>query len=199
MNRMLISIALAAVMAMSILTAMLPPAAVAQQNVPGATSDVAVCDIVGVFYEYDDAVTLGAEIQAEQERLQAEFEDRQEAVIALEQELDELSDVSPQYETAYRNFHRERLELIAWMEYNQAVLYRQQLEQTLGIYQDILRAVAAVAQREGYSLVFFRGDPNVPVETIEDLLGQMRDRRVLYHDPNIDITQDVLLLLNRPE
>jgi Skp family chaperone for outer membrane proteins len=197
MKKTLISLALVTVFLTSMLTAVLSPNAMAQEAAR-PSSNIAVCDIVGVFYEYDDAIALAAEIEKEQERLQALFKDREEAVIALEVDLNELALTSPQYEATFRKYHKERLELVAWLEFQQAVLYREQLDKTITVYQNILDAVQAVAVRDGYSLVLFRSDPNVAIEGIDELLMQMRDRRVLYSSPDIDITTDVLTLLNRP-
>jgi Skp family chaperone for outer membrane proteins len=198
MKKTLISLALVTVFLTSMITALLSEAAQAQ-NAPAATRSIAVCDVVGVFYEYDAAVALGAEIEKEQERLQKLFEDREQAVIDLEKDLSDLALTSPLYESAFREYHKERLELMAWLEFQQAVLYREQLDKTIAVYQSILEATRTVAIRDGYDVVFFRGDPNVPVETMDDLLMQMRDRRVLYHNPDVDITTAVLTVLNRPQ
>jgi Skp family chaperone for outer membrane proteins len=64
------------------------------------------------------------------------------------------------------------------------------------MYQNILDTVAEVARDEGYTLVVVRDSRDTSADNIQDLVSKMQNRKVLYNDDGIDITETVLSDLN---
>jgi Skp family chaperone for outer membrane proteins len=64
------------------------------------------------------------------------------------------------------------------------------------VYREVVKTVEDVAHRDGYDLVFYRGQFE-PVSLEPDVIReQIRSIQLLYNNPATDITQVVLDKLN---
>ncbi|MFQ6047916.1 MAG: OmpH family outer membrane protein, partial [Phycisphaerae bacterium] len=118
---------------------------------------------------------------------------------AIETRRSELAKLDPDSAEAYK-LQQEivRLQVQAEMlqKIDQSELLRERNLWTSQGYKQAFAAVRQIAQSRGLDLVLFqdRFDPDTPPAAI---LARMPARKVVYADPRLDITEDVLKLLNQ--
>lgn len=169
--------------------------ATAQVATSPAPTRVAVCDIEEVFGNYARATDLLAKLNQDREALRAENEQRGRAINAIQMELEGLKEDSQEYQDRFNEMQRLTIERQAWLQFKEAAALREHGRLTGAMYEEINRAIETVARECGYQIVLFnqRSDFRTPTR---DVLEQIRARKVLYSDPEIDITQMVLSRLN---
>ena len=163
---------------------------------PGGGS-VVVCDVVTVFNDYDRAKDLTETFRQRSEAITQERDKRAARIQAMQEELQGLQAGSPDFETLLQNIQREAIEAEAWQQYKMTLAARDHHRLTTEMYDEILAMVQAVAEQQGHSLVLFREGRSTQTESIQQLLAQVENRKVLYSSPRIDITQSVLAQLNQ--
>ncbi len=161
----------------------------AQQAAP---IKLGVVDLAKVFKGYKKSAELEKRINAERDALKAELDAIKKKISDLNKELDLLDFGSPTYQkkeeekaraVGLYELKKRRLEdriKRRWEEYNVALL------------DDINAVVAEYGKQHGYTLIF-----KVDTEPSKDqkLLAGLRN--VLYFAQTIDITNDIVTILNR--
>ena len=89
------------------------------------------------------------------------------------------------------------IERNAWLAFQDDLAKREQYRHTKEMYQETLAAAEKVAKARGVQLVLFKESSDQAADNLEDLLQQMSRRKVLYSDPSLDVTEDVLRQLNQ--
>ncbi len=170
----------------------------AQSQAPVAASParVAVCDIQQVFANYARAKDLLAQLNDKRQALTAEDEQRGKAIDALGVELAGLKPGSKEYEARLAEADRLRLDRTVNAQFKEVTLLREHRRLTLEMYGEVTKVVAAVAGERGLTLVLCRDADLVDTDETAELVAQIRNRKVLYSDPSLDITADVLARLN---
>ncbi len=176
-----------------VISAAAAPAAAAPANVR-----VAVLDL--------DAVRQGlAEATALTERLQKQKDEYQAKVDAMlkdaQNELDKAEALPPDQKKAQQAKVQELVYRAQFeKEWSQNLLNRQEASSIIGLYERIDTAVDVVAKREGYHLVLTADDKlalkNSDKDSIKTVSAYVSMRRMLYADPAIDITQQVIDYMN---
>jgi Skp family chaperone for outer membrane proteins len=137
-----------------------------------------------------------AQLNDKRQALAAEDEQRGKAVDALDIELGGLKPGSKEYETRLAEAERLRIDRAVSAQSGEAALRREHRRLTLEMYGEVSKVVAAVATERGFNLVLYRDPDLVDTDETVELLAQIRSRKVLYSDPSLDITKDVLVRLN---
>ena len=111
-------------------------------------------------------------------------------------DLDVIADPAARAK-AEREIIQKIAEFRAWQQIQNEFLARDQRLNLIELYGDIDTTVAAVAKREGYDLVLF-STPTPDFEQLnpEQLIQVIGNRRVVYQDDKIDVTQIVLAQMN---
>ena len=83
----------------------------------------------------------------------------------------------------------------------QKKFYEQQLEfkdrrWTETLYQDILKAVDVVAKEKGLAFVFENSEIELPALNVQELMMTIRTNKVLYGGGSVDITDEVMKLVD---
>lgn len=158
--------------------------------------EVAVCDVVEVFNNYERAKDLTAEFQERRETINEQSEARRLAIEEKGEELNNLREGSAEYERQLQELQRMVIEAQTWAEYQESLARRDYLRLTTDMYEEILDMVTVVAEELGYSVVLFRETRDTSANTMQELLLQMQNRKVLYSTDEIDITGTVLSRIN---
>ena len=156
-----------------------------------------VCDVVTVFNDYDRAKDLTETFRVRSDGITQERDKRAARIQAMQEELQGLKSGSPDYESLLQDIQREAIEAEAWQQYKMTLAARDHHRLTTEMYEEILTMVQTVAEQQGHSLVLFREGRSTQTESIQQLLSQVKNRKVLYSSPRIDITQIVLTRLNQ--
>ena len=157
---------------------------------------MAVCDMQAIFSEYTRAKDLLAQLNEKRQALSAEDEQRGKALDALQAELAGLKTGSAEFEARRAQAERQQIDRAVAMQFGEGALRREHRRLTMDMYAEITKVVAAVAQERGFNLVLYRDGTLVDTDETLELLAQIRSRKLLYSDDNLDITSEVLARLN---
>ncbi len=67
---------------------------------------------------------------------------------------------------------------------------------TESLYRDVLAVISTVAKEKGLDMIVAREEVEFPSAGIRDLMLLIRTNKVLYHSEHMDITNDVLAVLD---
>lgn len=169
------------------------------QNEPGKQAPsgrIGVCDIKELLENYQRAKDMMDGLQKRKSTLEQEAEKRKERIDHLDAELGQLKKGGPEYEKQFSELQRQVIDGRVWSEFEKTVLLREHHSLTGLLYDDILKMIAQVAKEQGISVVFYF-ERKLPETKTSPELGQvMEGRKVLYFDPQLDITEAVLKRLN---
>lgn len=171
--------------------------------VPALAQDrVGVVNPAKVFTDMNETKDIQAKLELERKNLATEEQRRRAELTKLKQDRDVLKVDSPQYREKNEQLLQQAITFDAWGKIAQANLARSQKTQMFNIFSKIEKAVQAVAQKKGLDLVVAEQRPDLNPETLENLtVDQLRailnQRDVLYRTDRVDITQDVVNLLNQ--
>lgn len=155
---------------------------------------VAVCDIVKIFANYQKAKDIEAKLREARRTVDAEDEKRKTKITAMENELMEgLDPASKEYETRLAELTRLNIERETWLKFEEKRQGMDRYRLTELMYKEVLKAVAGVAKDQDVQLVL-SSDDTVPGRL--DAYRQVENKKVLYSDGALDITDTVVGRLN---
>lgn len=163
---------------------------------PGGPA-IAVCDLTRVLEEGKPFVEARERIRKwidEQKRTNLEV--RRDALKKREAELDLFEPGSEEHRRLEEQLAHERLSF----EQELQRLERERTARVIGAQRDAWRlareAIAKAAGERGVRLVLHRRPAELGGETEEQVSAEIWSRDVLWHDPSLDITGDVLRILD---
>lgn len=134
-------------------------------------------------------------LNAEEERLKEELNSLGTQIQAMERGPDRDQQIV-EFDRKDLYFKGFRLYKNSKIDIEKALLYQ-------SLYESISKAIAVMAQSEGYDLVIvddsvapFVENPNARVSREVQILQQIASRRIMYASPSIDITQSLILRMN---
>jgi len=167
------------------------------QNAPQAPrTAVAVVNVAELIAKCQKNQDFQAEVQKRRVRLEQEQKKKQDAINVLRQNLD-LAGTAAERQKVEREITKELYEFQAWQNIEQQNLVRDQRMFLIELYGEIDRAVAEVAEKNGYDLVLFdTPSPDFDELNPEQLVQVIGNRRVVYRNENVNLTPVVLEKLN---
>jgi Skp family chaperone for outer membrane proteins len=168
----------------------------APASAPAVPARVAVCDVQEIYANYDRAKDLLTKLNDDRQAAQAENEKRGKAADALQAELTALKPGSPEYENRLNQMERMTIDRKVELQYQEALMLRKHRQMTAQLYSEILAMIGTAAREQGINLVLYRDRDLLETDETMELLAQIRNRKVLYCDSSLDITQTVLARLN---
>lgn len=159
-------------------------------------SRVGVVDLVRVFNEFEQTKVLNAEIDKYKAKLGEEKVQREEKIDTERKTLQTFAPDSADYQRRAREVRKMMIEYRAWLETEQQNLtdeHRRWIERT---YDMVTQTTAAVAQARSIDVVITKEDLDRSVSDTTVLLKQILNRKVLYSNPDLDITNEVMQRLN---
>lgn len=161
---------------------------------------IAVANTAHIFSEMQELKDLRAKLQSEQKLLAGVSNEKQDKLKAMKAARDALKADSPQYQDKNAELLKAAIEYESWGKINEADVQRNQKLQMRRLFEKIEQAVAEVAKQKGYDLVITDQHPDLPDEVDQVSLDQLRtminSRNVLYTGEKIDISNDVLAVLD---
>lgn len=192
-------VALTASLSMSADKAPAAPAAGAANGCCG--TKLAVVDLVRVFNEFKQTRALNQKMAEHREKLSAEKDKRQTEINALREQLDGFAPDSAEYHERSKQLTSKRIELEVWQNVKLDEISGDHLRWIKRTYQMVTDQVAAVAKARGVELVLTREELDTPntsdtTKQMQATLQQILNRKVVYSDPGLDITDEVLKKLD---
>lgn len=157
---------------------------------------IGVVDLATVFKSYTRSAELERRINAERDRLKDELDGQRKKIQEINRELDQMDVESEAYqlkeeekriELARFELMKERLQRtikLRWEQYN------------LDLLEDIEKVVKDFGKQKGFTMIFkVEGEP-IEEHKIEKL-AQISLKSVLYFSSEVNITDEVVVLLNQ--
>ena len=164
-------------------------------------SKVAICNPSQVFLSMDERKAIEDRMKSEQEKIKIEFARRKAEVDEIKKQRDELRRGSAQYNEKNRVLMQKAVEFRTWVQITEAEMMRAEMENTRSLYEKIAEACKEIAESRKIDLVLAERRPELP-EDIDQLKPEqvrqiLSQRDVLYMSKAADITEAVILVLNK--
>ena len=167
-------------------------------------TSVAVVNVPAVLEKLEQRAVAEAELMMMAQQIHDENEQWREKIEGIETQLKELPQTDEtRRRTLQDQFARQRLEYEEWRRYKYD---RLDIEKSLlmqDLYRKVLEALGELAEIEGYDIVLAddSGDalqlsPDAPMSREGQVRQQIRARRVLYANPAVDITDQLVERMN---
>ncbi|MBN1488802.1 MAG: OmpH family outer membrane protein [Phycisphaerae bacterium] len=166
------------------------------QSTPAVTLPVGVVNMVRVFNDCEQTTAIKDRLSAERAGLEAEANQRKEKIAAKEKELDAYHPDSPEWTKCSEEMLQLQTSANVWAKMEEARVARVEKHWVEKNYNDITDAVAAVAKEHGLALVLMREELDLDIPDANRLRLQIINRKVVYYDPQLDVTDAVLKKVN---
>ena len=176
----------------------LAPSYAVWTTVPGHPAVIAGVDLERVFNEINVRADREIELEELNVRLRKTRETLRREADRLKQDLVELYAVgSDEYKKAEKKWKNKVIEYQATVEFSRAKLLAAQTEARKKIYQAIIGAANALASANGIDFII-SDDSVIDLQDGNDLqiVQQMSLRRVVYANPELDVTNDLIAWIN---
>lgn len=167
---------------------------------PAAAQKVATANPARIFNEIQETKDLQAKFNADLGTLNEQRKAKELQINDTKAARDSLKPDTTQWAERNKELVRLAVEYKAWQEIVQADLERQQKMQMKAIFDRITETVGQVASSRGVDLVIAEVKPELPdnldqVNT-NDLRARLISRNVLFSQPQVDISNDVIAAMD---
>lgn len=164
--------------------------------VPSAPSNgrIAVIDFHRIFDETRQIGDLNQQIKTKESEFRAEADQRKKVIETKQKELVAFTPGTPDYESRRKDLVRLNIESNVWLQTTQAEIDSMKFDWTQLIYEKAVDVARQVAAERGYDAVlqYKEYDPMMVDPNVQAMRRLIQDREVIYHRPEIDITNDVI-------
>ncbi|MFI4859399.1 MAG: OmpH family outer membrane protein [Phycisphaerales bacterium JB063] len=169
----------------------------AQGNAQAAPTAVAVLNLQDVLGQLDENNAFQAAQQAKNQQLQAELTRRQNALQQMQNDLELLDPDSDAYTEKEDQIFTTLIELRTWQQIQEQRNILEQRTHLASLYRKVVQAGTAMAEQRGIDAVLLDTQvPDLDRLNPEQLLNAIATRKVLYHNDEIDMTDDVIQQMN---
>ncbi len=167
------------------------------QSAGASPGPVAVVDLERVINNLDERVARENELKDFIAQRQAVIDQKQQKLKQLQDELNLLPEDAQARQSKAEEVVRARIDFESEQRILEQLLQVKRGEIFKVLFEHVLDAVQRMAQARGYRLVL-SNDANATLQsgTDQQLQIQMVSRRVLFADSSLDISDDVVQMLN---
>lgn len=165
-----------------------------------ASTKVGVANTGQIFSQIKETKDLQLKIQEHGKTLAQQEQAKRANLNALQEARNQFKPESQQYQDKNQELMRAAIEFETWGRLNQADIQREKKQQMKYLFDKIEGAVGEVAKQRGLDLVVAdqRGDiPNLDQLNEDQLRSALNQRIVLYSGSKVDITNDVIALMDK--
>ncbi|MFQ5429451.1 MAG: OmpH family outer membrane protein [Phycisphaerae bacterium] len=175
-----------------------PNAAAPNQQAAPSSDRVGVIDFVRIFDECQQTKDLNDLIRGKEQDIQAEAQRRRQVIDNKQVELSAFQPGTPDYESRRTELIRLRTEASVWLQIVQENLEREKFDWTRLIYERALRHAGDVAKEKGFGVIlqYKQFKPEAIEPTLAKIQRVIQNRPVIYHVPEVDVTDVVIRRLN---
>ena len=170
--------------------------AAAPATTNSSCSCIGVVDLVKVFNDFEQTKALNNELDRYKRRLTEEQQKKEEKLSVERDTLQGFAPDSAEYRKRSAALKKMIIEYQAWLTGERESLkdeHRRWIERT---YNMITQSVSQVAKSKGLQIVLTREELETNVDDVTVLQKQILNRKVLYYDASMDISEAVLASLN---
>jgi Skp family chaperone for outer membrane proteins len=135
-------------------------------------------------------------MDAEEQRIRAEFDKAKSELDLLQADMKTRTKGSADYLKLNRDYAEKKAILEAKDGYYQQEVEQRVKEWTESLYKDIQKRTEEMAKKNGLDIVISREDVEYPSVSMRDMLLTIRTNKVMYYAAQLDITDEVLAVLD---
>lgn len=163
---------------------------------------IAVVDLGKLTQQLTEQAADQQIMQSRLNQFKQEVAKRKKVIQKLEEPLNPQSVIAlkpntPEYKAQANKLLKASLKLQVFEQFTQDRLKIKQRMLTADIYRDVNDAVAQYAKTHGIDLVLVTHKFDYNVTSTRDLMLQIANRAVLYHDGAVDITDPLVRIMNQ--
>lgn len=169
----------------------------AQAAAQAEPTAVAVLNIQDVLGQLDEHIGFQQTTNAKNDELRVELERRQNALQQMQNDLEFLTPGTEAYSDKEDQIFDALIGLRTWQQIQEQRNILDQRTQLASLYRKIVLAGSEIAEQRGIDIVLL--DTQIPdLDTLnpEQLLNAIATRKVLHHSEEVDMTRDVIELMN---
>jgi Skp family chaperone for outer membrane proteins len=157
---------------------------------------IGIVDISSVFEKYQKRIDLDQELKEQEKGFQDEINKKRKEIIDLDEEI-QLLDLGSESRSSNENLlERKNVELEGYAKFAERQLLKKYKDFFENIYQEVVHKVEEIGKQEDFDLIIKKEESDVKSGKISDLQFKIGIRTVLYHSDSVDITLDVIDILN---
>ncbi len=161
-----------------------------------ATAKVAVVDVTKVLETCKKHQAGKVKMEKEQTQTKAEFDTMKNELEALSQNIKLRKRGSEDYINLASQFEEKKAIMGAKNAFYEEKVTSQMQMWTEDLYKSLLIVVDKVAQQKGIDLVLAKEQLDLPAPSLRDFMLTIKTQKVLYNNPKMDITDEVLAALD---
>ncbi|WP_347242951.1 OmpH family outer membrane protein [Thermogutta sp.] len=158
---------------------------------------IGVIDLAAVMQRIPELRAELTELQSDVQRAQSQFQKRQSELLSLQKELQTLSPESQEFQQRQQTLQQQMSQLQMEMQLQQQQFFERERKAYLSALGRIDEAVQKVARAKGLIIVLKQSRPPAATSNPQELLSYLA-REVIWAEPNLDITDDVIRELLGP-
>jgi len=170
----------------------------AKDKIP-ASPKIGIVSVKDVFDKSPMKADVEKELSADADKKFAELKKLEETLEADKAALSKRKEGSEDYMQLLQTVLQEQSKLDAQKEFYQQELSMKEMQSKEKLYRKILEAIATVAKEKGLDIILSRDDnylnqpdTNPPAQSPSDLLLTTKTHKLLYFNPGLDVTADVV-------
>ncbi len=175
--------------------------AVSTADAQDAPIRIGVCNPAKVLKAMDEWKAFDDKMRNDGDKLKLEQVRRKAEVDELIKQRQELRPDSAAYKEKSKTVLEKSLEYDVWLQLMNLERARTQKDQLRALFDKIVEATKEVAETKKLDLVLAERRPELPEQldqiTPDNVLGALLQRDVLYSNNKVDITQDVIVAINK--
>ncbi len=157
---------------------------------------IGIVDISSVFEKYQKRIDLDLELKEQEKGFQDEVNKKRKEIIDLDEET-QLLDLGSETRSNNENLlERKNVELEGYAKFAERQLLKKYKDFFENIYQEVVLKVEEIGKQEGFDLIIKNEESDLKGGQISDLQFKIGIRTVLYHSDSVEITLDVIDVLN---
>jgi Skp family chaperone for outer membrane proteins len=163
----------------------------------GRDFEIGFVQLERVINEYDKNAELSRRLTEELDARRAELEKDKERIEMKKEELQLLARDSQKYRDSLLEIQVEEFRLEARLKDLQRSLDSKKIEGWKELFRDISKAAESIAKQKGLRALLVVNRGELAGTNDQDIMSQISLRQVLYADETLDVTDEVLEMLNR--
>jgi Skp family chaperone for outer membrane proteins len=189
-------------LALVLVGGLLPSASIVRaQAAPAGPPKIGTCNVLKIITGTKEFKDIGEAAKKRQDDFNAQLADKKKQAQDMQTQLGFLTVDSPQYKQQNDALLTFSIQTDVWAKLTEVSEQRLEKANTKELFDKVDAAIKQVAKTKQLNLVLADQRQDIPanLDTIDinTLTQLLVGRSILYHDDNLDITQDVIIILDQ--
>lgn len=158
---------------------------------------IGVVDLNSVFEKYEKRKNLDMQLKEQEQQYQKIINDKRKELVNLSEKIQLLDLGSEARRRNEEAFEKKNIELESYAKFAENSLVKKYRDYFESLYIEVCKEVEDIGKREHYDLIVKKEEPELQGGGITELQFKVGIKTVLFHSEGIDITNQVVDILNK--